>query len=430
MRRMKTTFIATLLLTAVNLHFATPARAAEDYVAHEWGTFTSVQGADGVQLEWNPFITSELPDFVYDPYKKHGARSRNAGIKPAFRTLQRMETPVIYFYADTERTVDVTVKFPQGNITEWYPQIRALPPAKTNDLSRGAPREIHWDKVRVLPPPTFATTDSPLPFDKSGSHYYAARETDANLLSVTPRAGQREEVEKFLFYRGVGDFRAPLIASLKDDRDTVEMRNSGTEPLRNLFTYAVRNGHGKFLHVESLLPGETKTVRLADAKQTLPLSELRRDIAKEMQAALVKQGLYDRESSAMVKTWDDSWFAETGLRVLYVLSREWTDRTLPLTLNPAPKSLARVMVGRAELITPGMEQQLAAQITRFTAADAATRPQIVEATRRLDLGRFLEPAFRRVTSGKTDAAFKKSSAELMQLVSQPVVTAKPFASVR
>ena len=68
---MKITFIATLLITAVNLHLATPTRAAEDYVAHEWGTFTSVQGAEGVQLAWNPFITSELAAFVYDPYKQN-----------------------------------------------------------------------------------------------------------------------------------------------------------------------------------------------------------------------------------------------------------------------------------------------------------------------------------------------------------------------
>jgi hypothetical protein len=427
---MKTTFIATLLLTAVNLHFATPARAAEDYVAHEWGTFTSVQGADGVQLEWNPFITSELPTFVYDAYKQNNAPPRVSWIKSTLRTLQRMETPVIYFYADGERTVDVSVRFPQGNVTEWYPQIRALPPAKTNGVSRGAPREIHWDRVRVLPPPVIATADKPLPFDKSGSHYYAARETDANLLSVTPRAGEREEIEKFLFYRGVGDFRAPLIASLKDDGDTVEMRNNSAEPLRNLFTYTVRNGQGKFLYVESLLSGETKTVRLADAKQTLPLSDLRREIAKEMQVALMKEGLYDREASAMVKTWDDSWFAETGLRVLYTLSREWTDRTLPLTLNPAPKSLARVMVGRAELIPPGIERQLADHITRYSAADPASRPYIVEATRRLDLGRFAQPAFLRVTSGNRDPLFKKSSVELMQLVSKSPTAAKPLASTR
>src|ERR1051326_7500271 len=35
-------------------------------VAHEWGTFTSVQGGDGVLLDWRPLETSRLPGFVYD----------------------------------------------------------------------------------------------------------------------------------------------------------------------------------------------------------------------------------------------------------------------------------------------------------------------------------------------------------------------------
>ena len=33
-----------------------------------------------------------------------------------------METPVIYFYSKEPQTVDVRVDFPQGIITEWYPQ--------------------------------------------------------------------------------------------------------------------------------------------------------------------------------------------------------------------------------------------------------------------------------------------------------------------
>jgi len=47
-----------------------------------------------------------------------------------------------------------------------------------------------------------------------------------------------------------------------------------------------------------------------------------------MAAALVSEGLYQREAQAMVNTWRDSWFEEDGLRVLYTLPREWTDRTL------------------------------------------------------------------------------------------------------
>ena len=37
-----------------------------DLVVHEWGTFTSVSGSDGVSLEWRPLSgPSDLPSFVY-----------------------------------------------------------------------------------------------------------------------------------------------------------------------------------------------------------------------------------------------------------------------------------------------------------------------------------------------------------------------------
>ena len=64
----------------------------------------------------------------------------------------------------------------------------------------------------------------------------------------------------------------------------------------------------------------------------------------------------------MVKTWDDSWFAEQGTRVLYTLPQQWTDGVLPLAITPAPKEVRRVFVGRAELITPAMEWALLREV--------------------------------------------------------------------
>ena len=119
---MKTSLLLAVL-TAVQLHFAAASSADGDYVAHEWGTFTSVQGADGIQLEWNPLTVLDLPKFVYDRNRPHSRvkAGQNAllPIKLGFVTRQRMETPVIYFYSDREQTVDVTVNFPQGIMTEW-----------------------------------------------------------------------------------------------------------------------------------------------------------------------------------------------------------------------------------------------------------------------------------------------------------------------
>src|SRR5687767_6530589 len=66
----------------------TKTSSKADYIAHEWGTFTSVQGRDGVQLEWNPFVVEELPKFVYDVNKSAG---RKPGVVlPSFVSLAKI----------------------------------------------------------------------------------------------------------------------------------------------------------------------------------------------------------------------------------------------------------------------------------------------------------------------------------------------------
>ena len=76
------------------------------FTAHEWGTFTSVQGADGVQLEWNPFTRTDLPEFVYDraDLGRTGWKLTDYVTKFTIPTMIRMETPVIYFYSAVART--------------------------------------------------------------------------------------------------------------------------------------------------------------------------------------------------------------------------------------------------------------------------------------------------------------------------------------
>ncbi|MEO6036609.1 MAG: hypothetical protein ABIQ35_15270, partial [Verrucomicrobiota bacterium] len=92
--------------------------------------------------------------------------------------------------------------------------------------------------------------------------------------------------------------------------------------------------------------------------------------------------------------WQDSWFQENGLRVLYVLPRSWTDQTLPINLMPAPRNLVRVMVGRAELITPALESKLADQLARARTGDEGA---LADAKLLLkDCGRFALPLYNRI----------------------------------
>ena len=68
---------------------------ADRLIAHEWGTFTSFSGSNGVPVGFSPNNT-DLPHFVYyqdSPFSKSGRLSLNG--------LISMETPVVYFYTDT-----------------------------------------------------------------------------------------------------------------------------------------------------------------------------------------------------------------------------------------------------------------------------------------------------------------------------------------
>ena len=90
------------------------------FVAHEWGTFTSVSTANGNAQLWNPLVgPSELPSFVYRSYEASRC------FKSGMLALVRMETPVIYFYSGRDVRASVKVDFPRGCFTEWYPLARA-----------------------------------------------------------------------------------------------------------------------------------------------------------------------------------------------------------------------------------------------------------------------------------------------------------------
>jgi len=126
----------------------------------------------------------------------------------------------------------------------------------------------------------------------------------------------------------------------------------------------------------------------------------------------------------MVKTWSDSWFQEEGLRVLYVLPRAWTDQTLPLRLEPAPRELVRVMIGRAEVISPAVQQQLTDSILKASQGDAQARERAIAEFRKL--GRFGEPALRLVTKGASQEMTQTAWTLLQAATAKPADVARAF----
>src|SRR5437660_10667798 len=69
--------------------------AGSGLIVHEWGTFTSIAGQDGVALEWRPLNgASDLPKFVYT-IQNHDEGLRH-GTKADLTVPARRQTPVHY----------------------------------------------------------------------------------------------------------------------------------------------------------------------------------------------------------------------------------------------------------------------------------------------------------------------------------------------
>jgi hypothetical protein len=404
---------ATLLVASFSLHAATD----DPFVVHEWGTFTTVQGGDGEQISWMPPTSVDLPEFVYRAEVSGNWSSKAAYIPKDVTAFVRMETPVIYFYSQRERVADVRVLFQGGNLTEWYPQgtrveslaVRSKPAApQTRQFL------IEWNRIKILARDTQEMSLAKLIRDPQvgrGDHYYVARETDANFLRVASLDARTPiEFERDLFYRGLGYFQAPLNVSM-DSSGLLSLAAREAERISGMFVIEIHGDTMRYQKLGLAASGAASTVDL-NTQPFAALGDVRKRAMQDMAAELVKQGLYEKEARAMVDTWQDQWYVEEGTRVLYLLPRPWTDRTLQLQVTPQPDSVVRVMVGRAELITPTVDQELRKQILTFKSGDEKAKAQAVDGVRALRLGRFLSAAMTTVTRGETDQQMLNSAWEL------------------
>ena len=358
-------------------------------VVHEWGTFTSIAGKDGVALEWRPLNgATDLPKFVYPIKGAENGKGADGGLRhvslKADPAAVRMETPVIYFYANRDMNISTKVDFPKGEITEWYPQ------------ARGVGKGIDWGMIKVQPGAVIN-----LPADYSDNHYYAARETDAALVQVCGTSGRATEQEKFLFYRGTGTFDLPLAVTLENGR--VTLRNSGKDQLAQVIVFENRDGKIGFQSVNNF--SGTTTVERPALDQNVDA------VIKRLRQALIDAGLFEKEADAMIKTWRNSWF-ETGMRVFYVMPRAATDAVLPITIDPRPDELVRVLVGRTEIITPEMENSVKEQVSRLSDASPAVRADAASSIKKY--GRFSEPILKQIMADEADPALRARIRRLIE----------------
>jgi hypothetical protein len=358
--------VAVLAVAAAGGLLASPPGAGDGagLVVHEWGTFSSLSGSDGALLKFHPANT-DLPKFVY----------RNLGDlfrKDAYLGTVSLETPVLYFYSDRPRTASARAEFPSGVFTEWFPHADR---SKANVLS--------WSNVRIRP-------DGPvrLPVTSDEYHYYAAREADATPVEVvfSQDGKERRDQEGFLFYRGVGDLKPPLVVTAQGG-GAFTLRVTGTDLVASALLLDVRAGAVRYRQIDPIPAGASVTANLpGDWSNAGP-------VRAALVSMLIRAGLYEKEARAMVKTWESAWLRDEGTRVLSVLPAGWTDRALPLRVTPKPDSLVRVLVGRHDILTPEREREIDGLVRQLHGPSAAERSAADGALAKL--GRFAAPARQR-----------------------------------
>jgi hypothetical protein len=334
-------------------------------VVHEWGTFTSLQDVYGHAIGGINTDDEPVPHFVHrlarlllitptevPPIFFQGAPKCHPDV------TMRLETPVLYFHPAANdssiQTADVKVQFRGGWLTEFYPDAIAEAQGLTNGLFNFGSIQsntigtLEWSHLKI---------GGDWPVTNTSAHVWTSpRAVQSALVKAT-----NGESEKFLFYRGVAHIDAPLRIS-----------RSGAEllfhsQLENLPVEKSLTLHSVWL--VDIQPDQKLAFRALpaltldrDANKVLArtpasfapddyddsnLSELKSALKK----SLVSEGLFSDEADALLNTWELSYFKSPGLRVFFIVPREWTDFYLPLKITPST-GINRVMVGRIELVTP------------------------------------------------------------------------------
>lgn len=389
------------------------------FIVHEWGTDTIVVGSDGSLQRGLHHEEEDLPSFVYDRIKA----ATLIGDMPSPSVTIKMETPVTYFYSDHALDVKAKVEFPKGVFTQWYPNVNwfqppvAAPGAVLNPtqpaalldpaldasfpfqsemcrtrfggLARGL---LDWGGFSIAEPA--APPKAPLasaPLERFGWSY--ARDVASNLLNMP-----NGETEKFLFYRGLGDFELPVRVT-NDRSGKIQFTNGYAAPIGQVFVLNVDAKRGAFDTCASNIDGlGARSTTVPSLEFGKSLDEYAESLGEAVTAALDATGLYHDEAVAMVNTWRRQWFRTPGVRALYLMPQSWTDQSIPLTIDPQPESQVRVMLIRVELITPEQEAEDVAALGGFDTDSASAGAHFAA------LGRFAEPRLRRALALSPNAA--------------------------
>ncbi len=353
-----------------------------DFVIHEWGTFSSRVDKNGKQISGQRFEgRTSLPEQVYRLIDQTIATDKNqdekyyysknntgsgysvgdgtegdayTGINIQNDTI-RMETPVLYFYSEKELDISIDVKFPNGSIGEWFPKrengeliskdyfeyhslIDPFESKKILDL-KNYTGNISW-KAKILEP----KNKSNFSISTKANEWISPRETESNLVQIG------NEIEKYIFYRGIANFDNPISTKIKREgkEKILSLNNLLNEKIP--FVFVLQNNYStkkKFVFWSGSLKENQNFQISLNEKEAKDFSE---NHILEFKQALEKAGLYPKEANAMMNTWKESYFEkQSGLTIFYIVPEKKLNQLLPIKFSVQPDEFKRAFIGRIKI---------------------------------------------------------------------------------
>ena len=360
------------------------------------GTFTSLQDESGQALGGinvddepvPPFVHQWMSSYVVGPANGRSAALFSKGLeaKHPYVTL-RLETPVLYFHPPKSQTapinLDVNVEFKGGWLSQYYPMAQSDLPQQNNGrrICWPASRSTHDQQIDVGEPAggNRCRRAANRPVGLAGARNVAA-------ANVTTPEG---ESEKYLFYRGVGNIDSPLSVVSDPQHGTLWLHSrfqdvlaaGQADTIRQVWLVKIKpDGSAAWRTADSIRvtgdPYRVATTIKADFANSDFSHENLESLKQSMHKALVAEGLFDDEATAMLATWEQSYFASGGWRLFYVVPRSWTEHYLPLSISQ-PAQITRVMIGRTELVSPE-QRQILKRLAVGTVSDPAWMLKITD----------------------------------------------------
>ena len=395
---------------------------AGDLVVHEWGVVSLAYGSSvwgnarsaGSKAMKGKEVASDLPKFVAT-WEDHIKEQINDW------RCQPVDKPVVYFYSSKAMDVSVEVAIPTGRPKAWWPEATTFQPGFVGRPMRGLEKLddddinpkldqikpvnglLRWDKLSLDP--------GVKSFPKADGWWSAARNVDATAfrfvepkelrfgLQRESRLGRKEpRAEKFLFYDALMPVDPQLDLQWKKTGE-VSVTNRSAGALGAIIAIRVKDGKCSSATHGALAKGASVVLTPVEG-------------APALAGALVKAGLYEKEAASIVEIWKEEFFQVDGVRVLALLPRAFYDTLIPITIKPAPKEMARVLVAHVECLDVELQAMVAAAIEKFSSDSIEEREVAAQKIR--ELGALAEHQVRRAAERAKDEEVKSRLLELLK----------------